>query len=130
MHAIGDENPYRSPTAPESGPLIEVRANPGPAQARLESGKMLFRRVVIESPIEAIVEFNGRSLREVLRVNHEVAASQTSWWRITPRFDVRLLAGEAIVPLTVRLRFGNFLRLRGFRIESGEELLYAEGEEF
>lgn len=122
-----DDNPYRSPTAPSDGRLRERTLRPG-ARARLLAKGLLYRRIWIEAPIEAELEFNGRSYwRDVIRVDGQIVASKISWWRITPHFHFDLPAGEKLLPVDVRIRLGPFLIMRGFQVAIGDQIVYHEG---
>lgn len=123
---VEDDNPYRSPRAAGDGLLRERVWKPG-AQSRLLARGLLYRRVQLEAPIEAILEFNGRSLRDIIKIDNQIVASRISWWRITPRFEFALPLGDQMLPVEVCLRLGSFLRILGFRVRIGDVVAYQEG---
>ena len=121
------ENPYVSPREANTGELRQRPWRPG-VRSRLLAKGLLYRRVALEAPIEATLEFNGRSLHDVIRVDNRVVASHFSWWRITPRFRFQLAVTGGAVPVEVDLRLGHFLRMKGFRIKIAGEVVYQEGQ--
>jgi len=121
------DNPYRSPREMGAGTLRERAVRAGTSSQLLAKG-LLYRRVLVEAPVEATIEFKGRSVwRDVIVVDNEIMASHISWWRITPRFQFDLRAGDQVLPVEVRLRIGRFLRIKGFRIKIAGEVVYLEG---
>jgi hypothetical protein len=119
-------NPYQSPATADRGLLVERPLHPG-TRGRLLAKGLLYRRVMLEAPIEAVVEFDGRSLYDVIRVDNQVVAWNFSWWRITPIFRFVLSAGDRSLEFVVQLHLGHFLRMKGFRIQVEGATVYAEG---
>ncbi|MDP6722175.1 MAG: hypothetical protein QGF59_26155 [Pirellulaceae bacterium] len=121
-------NPYESPRTPDELVRDDHHLREG-VESRLVASGLLYRRVIVDAPIEATIEFNGRSVfRDVVKVDGEVVASKISWWRINSLFDFALRAGERLIPVVVRLQMGRLLRLKGFRIEMAGKVVYNEGE--
>ncbi|MCA9207118.1 MAG: hypothetical protein KDA55_02135 [Planctomycetales bacterium] len=127
MIAPANENPYSSPSAgPQRCISVPRGRGGGPLSERLAVG-MLYRRIHIHSPFDAILEFNGRSYwRDIVRVNGKIADWHVSWTRITScfRFDVAL--GETLMPVRVALTWGRLLRLRAMQVYAGELCVYQE----
>jgi hypothetical protein len=120
------ENPYLSPRHVDTGRLRDRPIRNG-VSSQLQSKGLLYRRVSLEAPIEAILEFKGRSLRDLIVVDNEIVASKISWWRIARHFAFGLQVGDQILPVEVDLNVGLFLRLRGFRIRIDGATVYSEG---
>lgn len=120
------ENPYQSPATVDRGLMLERPLQSG-ARGRLLAKGLLYRRVMLEAPVEAILEFDGRSLRDVVRVDNQVVAWKFSWWRITPSFRFSLSAGDRTLDVSVQLHLGYFLRMRGFHVVIDGATVYAEG---
>jgi hypothetical protein len=120
-------NPYRSPEGLTGGEGGHVGGLLPGARATLVARGLLYRRLVVEAPLEITLEFNGRSLADRVLVNQRVVARQTSWWRITPRLAFTLPAGTETVNGLVEIRVWPWLALRGFRVTIAERVVYAEG---
>ena len=104
-----------------------VKRAAGEARSKLLTAGLLFRRVAVEAPIEATIEFNGRGLCwDVIKVNSHVAARRMSWYRITPRFRFSVWAGEEPLPIEINLRTGHFLKLLSFQILVDNVTVYSE----
>lgn len=97
------------------------------ARATLVARGLLFRRIVVEAPLELTLEFNGRSLFDQVIVNGRTVARRTSWWRITPRLDFTLSVGAKQIAGRVEVKVWPWLALRGFRVTLAELVVYAEG---
>jgi hypothetical protein len=87
----------------------------------------LYRRVQLEAPVEATLEFRGYSLRDTVLVDNQMVSWKFSWWRITPYFRFPLAAGDRTLDVEVELTLGHFLRLKGFRIRIDGTIVYDEG---
>jgi hypothetical protein len=120
-------NPYRSPTGTPHDEQSSGGAWLPGARATLAGRGLLYRRLVIEAPLEITLEFNGRGLTDRVLVNERVVAQKTSWWRIAPRLEFLLPWGDQTVRGLVEIRVWPWLALRGFRVSLGESVLYAEG---
>jgi hypothetical protein len=121
------ENPYRSPQA-DCRVLEQDRPLRGGVKSTLVASGLLYRRVLVEAPVEATIEFNGRSaIRDTVSVDGRVVAAKISWWRITPRLDFVLPARDTMIPVTVEVRMWPWLAMRGFRIHMAGQVVYAEG---
>ncbi len=120
-------NPYRSPESISRDEGKYVLASRPGARATLLAQGLLYRRLVIDAPIQATLEFNGRSLHDTVVVDKHVVARQTSWWRITPRLAFVLPTVRGSIPGLVEVRVGPWLNLRGFRVTIAGQIVYAEG---
>lgn len=120
------DNPYRSARFTGPGVLLERELVPG-AKSRLLSSGLLYRRIQVEAPIQATVEFHGRSLWDVVKVDGQIAAAVFSWYRITPRFEFAVAATGRELPVVVEMRLGRFLRIKGFRLLVDGAVVYREG---
>jgi len=120
------DNPYQSPSTPERGLLLERTLRPG-ARGRLLAKGLLYRRVLLEMPVEAMLEFHGRSLRDIIFVDGQIVSWKFSWWRITPYFRFPLSAGDRTLDVEVDLHLGMFLRMKGFRVRVDGVPAYEEG---
>lgn len=123
---LDEENPYQSPKHVDAGLLRQRPLRPG-AQGRLLAKGLLYRRVLIEAPVEATLEFDGRSLRDVIRIDNQIVSWRFSWWRITPYFRFALPAGDHELDVEVLLNLGTFLRILGFCIRIEGQVAYSEG---
>ncbi|MHB8970202.1 MAG: hypothetical protein ACYC3X_10915 [Pirellulaceae bacterium] len=120
-------NPYRSPEGVTCGEGGHVGGLLPGARATLVGRGLLYRRLVVEAPLEMTLEFNGRSLTDKVLVNNRIVACQTSWWRITPRLPFTLPAGDDVVTGLVEIHVWPWLALRGFRVTVADRVIYAEG---
>ena len=120
------ENPYQSPATVDRGLMLERPLQTG-ARGRLLAKGLLYRRVMLEAPVEAILEFDGRSLCDVVRIDNQVVAWKVSWWRITPCFRFSLSAGDRTLVVSVQLHLGYLLRMRGFHVQIDGVAVYSEG---
>ncbi len=120
-------NPYRSPEGLTGGEGGHVGGLLPGARATLVGRGLLYRRLVVEAPLEITLEFNGRSLADRVLVNQRVVARRTSWWRIAPRLAFTLPVGAELVNGLVEIRVWPWLALRGFRVTIAERVVYAEG---
>ncbi len=120
------DNPYRPPRklSPLDGKMLgDLRDG---ASATLLAKGLLYRRISIAAPVEATLEFHGRSYLDVVRINGIVVAWKISWWRITPQLDFLLPVGESLVPGRVSLRVWPWLAFRSFRVEIAHRVVYVE----
>jgi len=120
------DNPYQSPSTSERGLLLERTLRPG-ARSRLLAKGLLYRRVLLETPVEAVLEFHGRSLRDIISIDGQIVSWKFSWWRITPYFRFPLSAGHRTLDVEVELHLGMFLRMKGFRVLVDGVPAYEEG---
>jgi hypothetical protein len=120
------ENPYQPPQSqsPFDGKMLgELREG---ISAKLISSGLLYRKISIAAPVEATLEFHGRSYWDVVRINGSVVAWKISWWRITPQLDFELPVGQSLVPGRVTLRLWPWLAFRRFRVEIANRVVYEE----
>ena len=120
------ENPYAAPIEACAVGSTERMLVAGARSTLLASG-LLYRRVAVEAPIEAVIEFNGRSVwRDVVKIDDRVAVWKTSWYRIAPELQLELRADGAVLPVVISVRLGRFLRMRAFTIRIGDRVVYRE----
>ncbi len=120
-------NPYHSPRGLTPDPRDPPAAVLPGARAPLAARGLLYRRLVIESPLDILLEFNGRGLTDRVLVDHHVVAEKTSWWRIAPQLAFTLTAGSHTVSGLVEIRVWPWLAMRGFRVTLAQRVVYAEG---
>lgn len=127
MIAPANDNPYSSPTvAPQRCICVPLGRGSGPLSERLAVG-MLYRRIHIRAPFDAILEFNGRSYwRDIVRLNGRIVDWHVSWTRITSCFQFDVVLGESLLPVRVALTWGRLLRLRAMQVYVGELCVYQE----
>lgn len=116
-------NPYRTPVADDSLPLQWLG---GPSRSKLVAQGLLYRKVAVEAPVEATVEFHGRSMHDRVLLNGQVVAQRVSWWRITPRLEFVVATDAGPCQGRVELRVWPWLALRRFRVIIANHVVYAE----
>ena len=97
------------------------------ASAYLRRAGVLLRQIQVTAPIEVLVEFNGRGLEDVLKVDGTVLARQISWWRITPRLAGTIRCEGQPVGVEVRIKLWPWLQPRRFELRVADRLVYCEG---
>ncbi len=124
---IDSPNPYQSPRAEDAHKTVRLRAPHSGARGRLARGGLLYRKVVVEAPVATTIEFNGRGLHDTVYVEGQIVARKFSWWRIAPRLEFEIQAGDETLPVTVSLRLGRGLAIRGFQVQVAGAVVYREG---
>lgn len=114
MRQRGSSNPYLSPAWGGQGPL---NYRPGKApHAELLQRKFLYRKVRINSPIDALVEYSGFSLHDRIWVNQRLVFCRLPWIWLTDCFEFDLETDQGVIPMQIRLRFQRFAQLKQFEI--------------
>jgi hypothetical protein len=122
-----NENPYQAPRkqSPHDGRMLGALRDG--SSARLVARGLLYRKISITAPVEATLEFHGRSYCwDTVRVNGNVVAWKISWWRINPELEFQLPVGDQMVPGRVSLRLWPWLAFRKFRVEIADRVVYEE----
>jgi hypothetical protein len=122
-----NDNPYQAPRkqSPHDGRMLGgLREG---SSAKLVARGLLYRKISITAPVEATLEFHGRSYCwDTVRVNGNVVAWKISWWRINPELEFQLPVGDQMVPGRVSLRLWPWLAFRKFRVEIADRVVYEE----
>lgn len=120
-------NPYESPRHAQRLPGIDVGGWREGIDVRLEASGLLYRRLRVRAPFQAVVEFEGKGLWwDTVRVNDRVATWSISWWTITNRLGFFLIIGDEPVELSIELKPTYTLGFRRFALKMGDVTLYRE----
>jgi hypothetical protein len=121
------ENPYTSPRVPTLRPLDEDRPWLDSVRVLKVERGFLYRRVVLEAPLEMDLEYCSHKLVHSVSVDGQIAAQTLSVVRFVRRFEFELRSGGRAVPVLVEVNVGRFLRIRAFRIVVEGKNVYTEG---
>ncbi|MDP6467225.1 MAG: hypothetical protein QF918_05780 [Pirellulaceae bacterium] len=117
-----DANPYASPRHASGGFL----RRPG-FHVTLVSSKWLYRCLQVEAPIEAVIEYRGRGIGELVTVNGVAMCRMMDLWWFARLFEFDLETDQAPLPVQVRVRVNLLLRIRGFQLWMDGKMVYEEG---
>jgi len=121
------DNPYESPRFTALRPLDVDRPWLDAVRVlRVERG-FLYRRVVLEAPLELDLEYRSHNFMHHVSVDGQVAAQKLPVVRFVRRFDFELVSAGRLVPVVVEVRVGRFMRIRAFRVEIAGQTVYSEG---
>ena len=125
MDADNALNPYRSPESAITQPWL-VFGNPeDPWFVTPVLADWRFRRVWIEGPLTAGVEWDARWPREVVRINQRRMAAHCPFW-YAPHFAFTLESPHRRYDVTVAVTMTLWERLTLFRISIDGETIYEE----
>jgi len=114
-------NPYESPNS-ECAPVVFTDC-----VRQVERG-WLRRKIHLGSPIDAVVEYRGRSVGyETVLVNDEVASRPISWVWFIPHFDFAIPTKSGELAASLDVRVSPWLTIRHMTLYVEGELVYAEG---
>ena len=96
------------------------------AIAQLVGKGLLYRRIHVESPIEAMVEYSGLGLYDRVWVNRRLVAKRLPWVWLTDLFEFDLKTERGVLPVQLRLQFSRFARLAEVELIVGDQVVYKE----
>lgn len=123
-----DANPYQSPRT-TSERLVLVASDPSqPIKARLSGRGLLYRCVQLTGGLEAELAWNGRGVRETIRVNGITVASKTPLWYV-PHFSFPLpgTLSQHRLDVDVRLSWVLPIFVVKFCVRVDNAIVYSEG---
>ena len=124
------ENPYISPTVPcRVAGELRYNSQHEHFEAICDARRMLYRRVRLTGSLEGTVEWDARSVVEIIRVGNKSVAQTFPFW-YTPQFDFVIDAESMCLPATIEVRLSRLLPIfvRRFRLVIDGSTVYQEGD--
>jgi hypothetical protein len=118
-----DDNPYTSPQSPS----LEFIRRPGVDVALVSSG-WLYRCFRVKAPIEAVIAYRGRWVRELVTVNDITMCQKVPVWWWAPLFEFDIETDQASLPVQVHVRVNWRLQVCGFQLWLDDDIVYEEGQ--
>ena len=124
------ENPYVSPAVP-CHTDSELRYDPAHLiiETTCEARRMLYRRIRLYGQVQGTIEWDARSVLEVIRVGKKAVRRTCPFW-YTPRFEFVIETEERRFPATIDVRLSRVLPIfvRKFRLIIEGQVAYQEGD--
>lgn len=108
-------NPYASPSATAYNDPAQRVWQDGVESSLAERG-VLQRRVIVRKPVAVTIEYFARGLRDRILVDGKTAVSIIPVFRFRDRFEFQIPFSDGVLPATVSLKIGRFLKLAWFEI--------------
>lgn len=122
-------NPYESPRGISLRAVDEDRPWVGGIRIGHVQRGFLYRRLEIEAPLAAVLEYHGNTFGETVSIDGQIATREVNhlWPLFAPRFNFALRSQGKLVPVVVEVRIGWSLQIRAFRVQIAGHTVYAEG---
>lgn len=124
------QNPYAAPQS-ESASFAFRRYLRSPlpcvARSQLVKAKLLYRRIVIEAPIEAVLEWRAYELGDRIIVDGQTMARKVAWLWFADRFEFLLPSADSPIRVAVDVRVRPWLAVGWLRIAIDDVIVYEEG---
>ena len=126
MESAGEPvNPYSSPSRLPVGELV-LAGPQDQAIAQLVRKGLLYRRIHLEAPIEATLEYSGLGLFDRVWVNGKLVAKRLPWVWLTDSFEFELPTERGMLSCELKLEFSRFARLVDVELLLDGKLVYRE----
>ena len=122
-------NPFESPRAATYVDPAQRKWTGGSDSALAVRG-LLYRKVIVSRPVEVVIEYFARGLRDRILVDGKTAVSILAIVRLSEQFDVKIPYCDGELPARVTVQTGRrSLKLAMFEIEIDGVVAYRERAE-
>lgn len=125
--SLTQDNPFASPRAvgKKLRDLVPVR-RPGCAAVLGGSG-LLYRKILVEAPVEASIEYIGYGLRDRILVNGRLVFWRLPIMGLSNAFEFSIPTNEDPLPGRIVVKVSKlFLRMRRFELQIDGQTVYLE----
>lgn len=125
---IDAQNPYAAPTCDAPSQTIRSYLRKAGARSSLVNSKLLYRKIAVEAPIEAIVEYRAYEPWDRVIVDGRTMARKVCWVWFAPGFEFELPGEPWPVRVRLEVRVEPWLAIRWLRLEIDGQMVYEEGQ--
>jgi hypothetical protein len=127
QNMLDAKNPYSAPACEAPSLAAQSYSRQPGVRATLISAKLLYRKIVVEAPVEAVIEYCAYEMWDRIIVDGLQRARKFCWVGFAKDFEFVLPSAPAPIPVRIDVRIGPLLRVRWLRVEIDGQAVYEEG---
>lgn len=117
------DNPYRSPATTDSSMVSWTGGQP---KCRCVDKRLLYRKWVIEAPVECTLEYIGYHLHDLIKLDGRIIVRKLPFMFLTEDFEFSIPTPDHKVAAELHVKFNRFAQIRTIELSLDRQIVYRE----